>query len=602
MDYVWRNARCQRARGQGPGAVDRIELHCLSNPLPVPNKLRNSAMRLSAVFLSFVFLASLAVAQEQRSAALGARAAIAGVVTKDPTGEPVKKVLIELIAENQKEGGDYTATSGADGTFRIENILPGRYRLFAERTGFLDIDKHHGRSEGRVLTLRAGEEVKDLQIRLQAGAVLRGRVTDEDGDALAGAEVSALRQTFVTGHRHWEQVGSERTNDLGEYRIANLPSGNVIVSVSPPPDFKTLIESGGSGDGRNTGAADKAQATAYQTTYYPGTPDRNQATPIQLHGGDEFPVNFSLTPSPSLSIRGQVVNLPPRTSATIMLQSRDFRVVTSGSEIYKDGSFVIRDVSPGSYTVLATVEGAAVPMMARQSLEVGSSNVDGLRLSPQPGATVRGRLRLESNGKRFDREQVYLVLEPVDGEEDEVAIPGERFSNLAHVGAEGEFAWNDVPPGNYYVQIVGNSSGGNEDWFVKAVLAGGRDFSDSGLSVNGGLVLLEVVASANGAVVDGVVTDSKGDTVANAAVVAVPELGKRPDRYRQTVTDQSGHFRLNGVRGGNYTLYAWESVEGQAYYDAEFLKSYEGRGSALRLSEGEHKAVQLGVIPAGEEP
>ncbi len=561
-------------------------------------------MNLVSRVLCLAVLGGCALSQHSEVIRSSEKAAIEGFVTKDPSGEAVKKVLVELIAENQKEGGDYTATSGPDGAFRIENIVPGRYRLFAERTGFLDIDKHHGRSDGRVLTLRSGEEVKDLQIRLQAAAVLRGRVTDEDGDPLAGGEVSALRQTFVTGHRHWEQVGSERTNDLGEYRIANLPAGSVFVSVNPPPDFKNLIESAGAaGAGKSSGAGDNAQATAYQTTYYPGTPDRSQAMPIQLHAGDEFPVNFSLTPSPSLSIRGQVVNLPPRTSATIMLQSRDFRLVTSGTEMHKDGSFVIRDVSPGSYLVLASVEGSAVPMMARQSLEVGSSNVDGLRLSPQPGATVRGRLRLESAAKRFDPDQVYLVLQSAEGQDDEVAIPGANFSNLAHVVAGGEFVWSDVPPGNYYVQIVGNGSGANEDWFVKAVLSGARDVGESGIAVNGGTVLLDLVASANGAVVDGVVADSKGEPVANAVVVAVPELRMRGrvDQYRQTVSDQKGHFSLRGIRGGNYTLFAWDSVDGQAYYNPEFLKSYEEQGSTLRLSEGERKPVQLSVISAADE-
>lgn len=554
--------------------------------------------------LCFALLASCAFAQGPGEVRTAGRAAIQGVVSRDPSGEPVKKVLVELIAENQKEGGDYTATTTADGAFQIQNILPGRYRLFAERTGFLDIDKHHGRSEGRVLTLSAGQEVKDLQIRLQAAAVLRGRVTDEDGDPMAGAEVAALRQTFVSGHPHWEQVGSERTNDLGEYRIANLPAGNVFVSVNPPPDFKSLIGAGGAaGEARNSGGVDRAPGTVYQTTYYPGTPDRSQATPIQLRAGDEFPANFSLTPSPSLSIRGQVVNLPPRSSATIMLQSRDFRIVTSGTEMHKDGSFVIRDVSPGSYTIMAAVDGSPVPMMARQELEVGSSSVDGLRLTPQAGASVRGRLRVESNGRRFDPEQIYLVLEPVAGEDDEIAIPGERFSNLAHVAADGEFVWSDVPPGNYYVQMIGNSGGSNEDWYVKAVTAAGRDVNDSGISVNGGTVLLELVASANGAAVDGVVVDPKGEAVANAVIVAVPDVRMRGrvDRYRQTVSDQMGHFTIRGVRAGSYTLFAWESVEGQAYYNPEFLKIYEAQASALQVSEGERKAVQLTVIAASDE-
>src|SRR5208282_6251683 len=113
-----------------------------------------------------------------------ARAVIAGVVTKDPGSEPVKKALIELIAESQSDGGNYTALSSVDGGFRIENILPGRYRLFVERTGYQEVDKHQRRTEGRVLTLGAGQELKDLVIRLQLAAVVEGRVTDEDGDPM----------------------------------------------------------------------------------------------------------------------------------------------------------------------------------------------------------------------------------------------------------------------------------------------------------------------------------------------------------------------------------------------------------------------------------
>src|ERR1700686_3913914 len=103
-----------------------------------------------------------------------ARATLSGIVTKDPGSEPVKKALIELIAESQSGGGNYTAITGVDGSFRIENILPGRYRMFVERTGYREIDKHRPRNEGRVLALAAGQEMKDLVIRLQAGAVIAG--------------------------------------------------------------------------------------------------------------------------------------------------------------------------------------------------------------------------------------------------------------------------------------------------------------------------------------------------------------------------------------------------------------------------------------------
>lgn len=555
--------------------------------------------------LLVVLFGALAAAQNSSSAAKPAgRAVIEGIVTRDPDSQPVKKALIELIAENQTEGGNYTGVTGADGNFHIENILPGRYHLFAERTGLLDDDRRRGRIDGRVLVLAAGQELKDLHLRLQAAAVVRGRVTDEDGDPLANAEVTVMRQTFVSGHHRWEQLGAERTNDLGEYRVAGLPAGNVYVSVSPPPDFKTLIETnnGLATERHHASNTEKPPATTYQTTYYPGTSERNQAAPIQLHAGDDFPVNFSLTPSPSVFIRG-TVNLPPRTSATIMLQSHDFSLVMNGAEMHRDGSFVIRDVSPGSYTLLATVDGAPVPMTARQSVQVGSSNVDGLRLSPQPGASVRGRLRVESKGMvRFNPEQIFLVLRTVDSEEDggDLAVTeGAGFSNLSHVSPDGDIQWTDVPPGNYYVQIVGAS----EDWFLKSATAGGRDLSDSLVSVNGGTVVLDLVASSNGGIVDGVVVDSKGAPVADAVVVAVPEvrLRGRVERYRKTVADQSGHFSLRGIRPADYTLFAWESVDGEAFYNPDFLKDYEGQGNALHVSEGERKSLQVDVIPIAEE-
>jgi protocatechuate 3,4-dioxygenase beta subunit len=555
-------------------------------------------------FLLIFLLGAAAVAQVAGSAAgkPAGRAAIEGMVTKEPGSEPVKKALIELIAENQAEGGDYTAVSGTDGGFRIEGIVPGRYRLFAERTGLLEVDKHRARADGRVLALASGQELKDLRIRLQAAAVVRGRVTDEDGDPLPSAQVAVLRQTFASGRSKWEQAGAERTNDLGEYRIAGLPAGNYYVSVSPPPDFKSLIEAAGVAAGEPRGT--KPEATSYQTTYYPGTADRSQATPVQLHAGDDFPVNFSLTPSLSLSIRGSVVNLPPRSSAAIMLQSSDFSLVLNGAEMHQDGSFVIRDVAPGAYTILATVENAPVPMMARQALQV-SNSVEDVRLAPQPGGWIHGRLRLENsgNGGRLDTRQIFLQLRSADGDDEAMGAfsIGDGFSHLARVGADGSFEWKSVPPGNYYVQLAGDG-GTNADLFLKSAFAGSRDVGDAGISVNGGAVALELMASANGGVVEGVAVDHKGEPVANAVIVAVPEarLRGRIEHYRKTVGDQSGRFALHGVQPGDYTLLGWESVEGEAYYNPEFLKIYEGQGTALRVGEGDRKAMRVQAIAESE--
>ncbi|MGO8796292.1 MAG: carboxypeptidase regulatory-like domain-containing protein [Candidatus Sulfotelmatobacter sp.] len=589
-------------------------------------------MTFAVASLLVLLLGSRASVAQNPSDSHAAAAIVSGVVTKLPGSDPVKKALIELIAENQSDGGNYTALTLADGSFRIENIAPGRYRLFVERTGYQEIDNRHHPIDGRTLTLTAGQEMQDLVIRLQAAAVIEGRVTDEDGDPMANAQVAVLRQTFVSGHSRWEQAGAERSNDLGEYRISGLAPGNYFVSVTPPPDFRSLIEATSNvAPNAARGPTDKPAPPSYQTTYYPGTKDRSQAGAIQLHAGDDFPVNFSLTPSPSLTVRGSVA-LPAGATASIMLQSKDFNLVLNGAEVHKDGTFEIRDVSPGAYTIFATVEDSAVSMTAHQSLQLASSNVEGLRLTPQTGGSVYGHLRIEGanpNVSRLDPTQIFLSLRAAEGEDDTLGAFGIGPGvTLARANPDGSLEWKNVPAGRYSVEISASSA--VPDLFLKSITSAGRD-AGSEFTVSGSTTMLDLVASANGALIDGVVTSQKesasdaGDTsttsvpsssdqsgnagtendqpLADAVVVAVPEarLRSRSDRYRNAVTDQRGHFTLRGLPPGEYTIFAWEHVDGEAYYNPDFLRSYEGQGKALRINEGERTSLQLKAIPVNDD-
>jgi Carboxypeptidase regulatory-like domain len=199
---------------------------------------------------------------------------------------------------------------------------------------------------------------------------------------------------------------------------------------------------------------------------------------------------------------------------------------------------------------------------------------------------------------------MFLLLHSSDGDDDMTGAlaQGDGFSPVAHVGADGSFEWKNVLPGNYSVQISEAST--MPDSFLKSVTAGGHDGLESGFSINGGTVALDLLASGNGAVAEGVVTGAKDEAVADVMVVAVPGVRFRnhPALYRKAVTDQSGRFRLRGLPPGDYTLYAFESLEGDEFYNPEFLKLYEGQGKTLRLSEGERKSLQIKAIPGEDQP
>jgi hypothetical protein len=336
-----------------------------------------------------------------------------GIVVRDPGGAAVRKAEVQLIAEAQEEeSSNYTTTTDAEGHFKIEGIRPGRYRAFVERAGFVQVDKHNRRSPGVALSFEPGKDVNDLQLRMLPAAVIVGRVVDEDGDPMPRTDVSVMRYGYSLGRRHLETTASGATNDLGEYRVPDLLPGHYLVSANPPPDFSTLSPS--------TAAKPEPsskQETAYGTTFYPGTTDRNEATVLDLRAGEETPVNFNLAPGPTFHVRGTVVDAGSGgvAGAVLTLHPKDSNSEFTAAQVGKDGKFEIAHVPPGSYTLTAVVGPSDAHRMARQSLEVSAGDLNDVRLVIAPGSRIRGQLRVEGR-RTVEPSSLVVFFRSNDGE------------------------------------------------------------------------------------------------------------------------------------------------------------------------------------------
>jgi Carboxypeptidase regulatory-like domain len=532
------------------------------------------------------------------------KASLEGSVVKEPAGEALKKAIVELIGENQDEGGNYTATSDPEGHFKITAIQPGRYRLFVERTGYMEVDHKRRHSEGIVLSFEAGQELKDQVLRMLPAAIITGRVVDEEGDPMPDVEITVLRRARSVSHFKFEPNGSAQTNDLGEFRIGGLFPGKYYVSANPLPTFQSLISSQKSPDDSAAPPADMA----YVPTFYPNATDRAQASPIELHPGDDMPVDFSLSRMHTVRIRGSLEGVAPGAKAVVMLRGKDSNSMFNAAEIGKDGKFEILHVTPGAYTLMAMTVMSDTPQIMRRPLEVAESNIDDLRLSPQPGTTLRGQVHFAPKPSKADSSLLMLSLHRLDEEDDFFDsmtfttddMPG--FRSAVKLKDDGSFEMKHVPPGLYEIDVASDSKA-LTDSFVESVIAGTKDVVDTGLNITGGTLSVDVTVSAGAGVIDGTVTNDKGEPIANSIVVAVPDAKyrKQANHYKRITTDQSGHFTIRTLRPGEYTLLAWEVLDGDDYLDPDFLKPFEGQGTVIKLDKGGHKTAALKLIPAAPD-
>jgi protocatechuate 3,4-dioxygenase beta subunit len=521
---------------------------------------------------------------------------ISGLVVAMAGSVPLKNALVTLNSVDDHSRAAVTIRSEADGHFQFKGIVPGQYRLRVARNNY--VTQEYGQrtvtGPGATLTLRGGQEMKDLLFRLIPSATIAGRLQDEDGEPISWAHVTALRSSYSNGKRTFKSVASNATNDLGEYRLFGLPPGRYFISATYHPG----ATHGGFDEDFDYNGADSLKEN-YVLTYYPGAYDATKAQSITVKSGEEIPsMDFTMRPTAVYRVRGRVVNTIPNPKHVehpmVFIMPRggaiqsDSMMFSANNEVKKDGTFDLPGAAPGSYTIQAMINDGDQEHAVTQSIEVGDADVDGVQLVLSKGFSVSGHVRWDGTPGHLE-DDLYLMGH-MDGQS---PIAG----GYARVDRDGSFTWNQLPDGALRLQFGGLDNNG----YVKTADYGGVDVLDQGFTPRAGSnATLEVTLSAQGAQIEGSATDENGLPAVGVWVVLVPDAKHRDryDLYRTERTDQHGVFKIKQIAPGDYTLYSWDEVEDGAWEDPDFMKPFEEKkqGEKVIVQDRDDKSYPITVI------
>jgi protocatechuate 3,4-dioxygenase beta subunit len=554
--------------------------------------------------IAFSCLVVVTISQGQTDAPKeGQKQSIQGKVVEAKSGQPIRKVNVEVRGEAGQSDGRYSATTIEDGTFTIEDLKPGRYAVTLERTGFAQTATSGGLA---TFTLQPGQSLSGLVFKLQAAGVIAGKIVDIDGDPMSEVSLSAVMTGTMARSAERYGMGYGTTNDLGEFRIVNLRPGKYLISAAPSQRAPAVhVEEKGKA---------KEQLVYASATYYPGTVDKSRAIAVEVHAGDVASANFGVLMTHAYRVSGTVAGVPSGAMVRFFLTSKSGGAGIDGPEELKEGNrFEYGNVLPGTYVAMLLVVkgmlsgGEPEMQMVRlnPSIEVDKTDVEGVQLQAEPDGQIRGMFRLDT-GEKFDWTQLSVSLLPVEDNASEttsgmtmaMAYSGARTSSAGN--SDGTFEIKKVPGGNYQL-VVGAHSDRLRDYYTKSVILSGRDVADSGFGVNGD-VYLDVVVSAKGATIEGNVVDSKGQPVAYGTVAVVPNLEHRarPDSYQREQTDEHGYFIARGLNPGSYVVLAFEELQ-EDVRQPDFLKTHGGKGEKVEVEEGTRKSVTAKIIPTDTE-
>jgi hypothetical protein len=527
-------------------------------------------------------------------------ATVEGTILNAENNRTIPRATVTL--RGLKGAGSKSVRADGVGHFLFSGVEPGTYMLVAERQGFFSDERK--REYQPVIQLAAGQYLKNLPVRLMPTAVISGEIMDEYNDPVQNVEVRLLAQRMRLGQMYLAIAGKAVTDDRGQYRIPDLRPGKYyVIAESLNKSIKdsvanTVTEVISPPGPVRRGEQQPAVATpqlpdppfTYAPLFFPGTGDFQQAQPLALKPGDDVPANFIFVTAPVVSISGRVTDgmtgAPAPSAAVAAFWSPYLQGDGIPARISpQDGTFEIKGLAPGIYTLRASFTADNQNFAAEQTLEVGAHGAQNVQLAALPDFLASGHVTIAGN----PRPQMGRVL---------IEFVGEGLMPRVRANAtlpEFKFDAQLRPEKRYYANVRNLP----DDYYLKSITISGHEVPADDVVVSGTRGDLELVLSPAGGHIEGVLFDSQ-DQPARGTVLLIPDATDPgpPETFRRARADSTGKFSLRGLPPGPYRVLALESANVETEINSpEFLRSLGNRGQHLLVEENGKYSVVLKLEP-----
>jgi len=280
--------------------------------------------------------------QNSQSHLLEETITISGRVTDRDTGQGLPRARVGAYTTliDLKRGPVASTTTDENGTYELTGLPPGRYMVLAQPPPY--VSSHLAQGYGYDAPYDPSSNVfigpenfvtsnlRSVDLALPRASAIEGRVVSDDGDPIAGLSVMLYRTDRLN-----RDVPVRTTDDRGSFRHFGLVPGRYRVCVSPPP------------------TADPRSARSIRRTCSPAIRQSLEVGSAGIGGLD-----IRLARGKAATISGIAL-----TASGVPLDEGHIRFFEEGDgsgtslpiERAANGRFVIRDVEPGAYRVVASL-------------------------------------------------------------------------------------------------------------------------------------------------------------------------------------------------------------------------------------------------------